>query len=337
MAKVFIIVFDSLRKDVFDSCSHPLLEEWRKKGTVFERCFSQSGFTPISFASILSGLFPSRNSVKCTNATVFKFGKRPRHMGPVYWNVVEQGQGNLLIRGSEPLQRSAFSRFENRLLTLRYSKTNAFPELNEDEMMPSPEFGQDLSRFYDRCYKTGKSGDFLSVIRVYDTHLPYGRGISPCDAESSRKIKKKVSATFAIDNGCTLLRKVALPALQRALDYLSELWRLFKDSTDFFAVMSDHGDNWSDDPDDVGHGRFLTGSVLHVPLLIVDNQHTGRCYRYCNNSDVIPTMLKQTGKTAEWNPHYMLLPIDEETNDRVFASEANAMDGRFLRTTIDEK
>lgn len=334
MAKVAIIVFDSLRKDVFDGCSHPLLEEWRRNGLCFERCSCQSGFTPISFASILSGQFPSQNGVRCTSSTQFKVGEQPRDTGPVWWNVDEHNHGNLLISGSQPLCRSAFSQFETRLLTLRYSKSNVFPELDENEMIRSPEYGQDLGPFYHHCERVSRSSDFLMVIRVYDTHLPYGRGVSICDAESAEAIKRKVADLYARDNGYTLLHKVAVPALQRALDYLAESWNMLKDKLDFLAAMSDHGDNWSNAADYIGHGRFLTPQVLQVPLIIIDGKHFGRNYFYCNNSQVIPTLARLTGKTLDWISRPVPLPLECNSPPVMFRTEANSMDGRYLKASI---
>ena len=172
------------------------------------------------------------------------------------------------------------------------------------------------------------------VIRIYDTHLPYGRGVSICDAESTEAIKGKVAEVYARDNGYTLLRKVAVPALERALDYLQESWNMMKKQLDFLAVMSDHGDNWSAAANYIGHGRFLTPQVLQVPLIIIDGKHFGRNYIYCNNSQVIPTLGRLTGKTMDWISRPLLLPMEYNSRPILFRTEANSMDGRYLKTSI---
>jgi len=334
MARALMIVFDSLRKDVFDRCRHPLLERWRQKGVSFENCHSQSGFTPISFSSILAGRFPSANDVRAEHPVRFVQGPQNRSQAPVWWSVDEESCGHLILPGSRPLKRSAFTLFNRRLLTLRHSKTNAFPELSEDEMFPTPEWGQDLSGFYRLFHDVGASDDVLMVVRIYDTHLPYGRGISPLDAGSALEIKRNLAVLFARDHGRALLDEIAVPALCRALDYISDIWNWIEPLLDFAAVMSDHGDQWSDDPEQVGHAGFLVDSVLRVPLIVIDGVHRGRCWAPCNNADVMPTLLARVNKISDWSMQGKALTLEREQVSR-FATEANSSRGEFLRMSMD--
>lgn len=330
--KALMIVFDSLRKDVFDLCRHPLLRDWRDRGICFENCYSQSGFTSISFASILSGCLPSNNGVCSTGPSTYVEGERPRDQEPVWWNVNKERHGNLLIAGSRPLSHSAFSLFNHRLLSWRYTKSNTFTELGPDDMFPSPEHGQDLSPFRQRILDLGRREDSLVVIRVYDTHLPYGRGISPCDAPTSEEIRHKVAAWYARDHGLALLHEVAIPALERALEYLSEIWHALVDGIDITVIMSDHGDNWSADANQVGHAHLLSSAVLHVPLVYINRQQRGQSFAFCNNVDVLPTILAETGKTATWQLDGQPLPFDDRSRG-AFLTEANSIDGRYLHST----
>lgn len=229
--------------------------------------------------------------------------------------------------------RSAFSLFEHHLLTIRHTKTNAFAELSEEEMISSPEYGSDLENFYGRCIKATGWDDFLVVIRVYDTHLPYGRGVSPCDAPSQLEIRKKVAALFSEGAGYNLLLGVAEQSLERALNYLKALWAEVSSRLDFVAIMSDHGDNWTDDFAQVGHAQFLTHPVLHVPLIVIDYKHSGRCWTYCNNVDVLPTLADATNKTVDWKIDGIKLPLDG-TPRLGFKTEANSTLGKFLAASI---
>ena len=332
MAKALMIIFDSLRKDVFDRSCHPLLESWRAEGTAFENCYSQSGFTLISFSSILTGCFPSRTTMHLKRPACYSQGRRGRQTDPVWWWLEDAKHTHLVLEETRSIRRSALSLFENKLLTIDYSKTNAFLELTERQMLPSLEYGSAFTAFYDRFRHVGSQDDFLMVIRIFDTHLPYGRGVSGCDAPTVSEIKKKVASLYSLDNGRTLLEDVAVKALERALDYLNCLWRWISPRLDFAAIMSDHGDQWSSAPHKVGHGRFLSRPVLRVPLIVVDKQRSGRCNTPCNNVDVLATLLATCGKKADWKMDGRKL---NDPPSQPFCTEANSLRGEF--TYIPER
>jgi len=218
-------------------------------------------------------------------------------------------------------------------LLIKPDKTNAFAELETREMMDSTEYGQDLTERFEKCKNTLLHDDSIVVIRVYDTHLPYGRGISPCDAESNEKIRKKVAEWYRKDEGRTLMDQVAVPSLQRACGYLEPLWDEIHSRLDLTIIMSDHGDNWYSDADQVGHARFLTNSVLHVPLVVVDGKRKGRFYRHCNNVDIVATILECTGKSIDWKTDSRSLFADDRCRD-TYMTEANSQHGRYWRASI---
>lgn len=61
---VLLVSLDTLRSDVAFSGGFPTLERLRREGSCFRRAVSSAPLTPVSHASILTGLHPSRHGVR---------------------------------------------------------------------------------------------------------------------------------------------------------------------------------------------------------------------------------------------------------------------------------
>ena len=257
------IMFDSLRKDVWDSTQNSVLSAWKERGCSFENVVSQSGFTLLSCSSMWTGKFPQHCDINLLNPAA---------------NSVHSWLGKVDVPVRSLKQPTIFDNIDNSQMVFRngttawqfsaYVKRNIGQDLDRAETLQSVLALIKADRLQD---------DGLLFLRIFDTHLPYGRSYSPLAHVYPHvhyppmQLARRRAAEIAEAEGLESLVELQKVGFQTALDQFVEPILAALDqaygSRYFLIAHSDHGEQFGTDYREIGHGRMHSREVLHVPLL----------------------------------------------------------------------
>ncbi len=268
---VILIVVDTLRADHlgfygYDRSTSPRLDDWARRGVVFEQALSTSPWTLPTFGSILTGLIPSEHGA----------GERARESGKRWKRA--------------PLRESVFTLPE--ALSNQGWQTAAVvsnPFLREH-------FG--LSRGFDIYdYQRGRTADqvidtaltvveqlqekpFFLMVHLIDPHLPYSapkafRGKFSGGAPTGEIGKSRKEIVSTLDDLSADDRQHIVDRYDEEIAFVDQEVGRFLDQLDQLGIFdhslvvltSDHGEELFDHGD-FEHGHSMHQELLRVPLVM---------------------------------------------------------------------
>ncbi len=285
---VLLIIADTLRPDHLDLYGYPrptapMLSQFARGGTVFDRCVAQATWTKVSVPSILTGLYPPTHGV-------LEFQDR---LAPGATTLAETYRD----AGYTTLSMTSV-RFAGAFTNLH----QGFEVLHEARSIPDGARSKTARHYVDRLLpwlEANRDIPFFALLHVFDPHAPY-RPEAPYDSlwaspDRAQAFEQEVAAVVPeIEH--PLLRRFEMPTREelvragvdpepyvahehdwydgsiRAMD--AELGRLFErirelDLEDEIVVafvadhgteFLDHGRHW--------HGHSVYGELNRVPLIL---------------------------------------------------------------------
>lgn len=263
---VLWFMFDSLRRDTYRSCSHHELLRLRSKGFEYNDVISPSGFTLLSCSSMWTGKFPQHCSVNLLD---------PTQASREHW------VGKVRVPSARLTDVTVFDHFSEGLVVFEKGTTSwtftayrkAGLKVNLDDALS---FSAVLREVHNLAWN-----DTIVFIRLYNTHLPYNRFLSPLrlrrdgeDAMTPLSVSRRRVAEVVKREGEAAILDIQKYALCFDIEtFVIPLLNLLNDlrvlETTLIIFCSDHGDRYSSHAEDVGHGRFNDEEVIRVPLLFL--------------------------------------------------------------------
>jgi arylsulfatase A-like enzyme len=289
---VILVSYDSVRADVAYTRNLPGLEALRKNGVTFRKCVSSAPVTPISHATVMTGLQPYRHGIRhlfrekldrsCeTIATIladrgFDTSGVVSCPGLNAWYEIGRGYARwddeipLLPDGSDPLQT-----VDVKLRGSALKRANVVIERSAAQLA---------------AVKKGQS--YLHFIHFFDAHWPYEPPFRPFSIEVANAYEAEIAF----------------------LDHHFHEWfkRLLEEGKldeTLIVMFGDHGedlDGWYPNdkggeklghPEEMGHGCLLYDQTVMVPLVFWHKDlHPREVQTQVRLVDIMPTVLELLGQ-----------------------------------------
>lgn len=288
LPNILLISFDSVRADTFYSGKYPAINRLIQGGTSFRNAISSSPLTPVSHATVLTGLQPYQHGIR----HLFREKLKP---GVITWAEVMRKAG---------FATAAFVACAG--LNHWYSLDRGFDVY--DDAIPRLPDGRDplvvvdvatRGSAYRRCpeitdraidWMTKAPQPFFAFVHWFDAHWPYSPP-PPFDCFGDHPYQGEVAFMDS--------------QLERLLHWLDDS-RLAEDT--LLIVFSDHGEDLGEHggvgslhPEESGHGCLLYDVTQRVPLvfnwgkLVSPNKSIAQQVRLV---DTYPTVLDLLGLTS---------------------------------------
>lgn len=291
---VVFLAIDTLRADHLGCYGYPRptsprMDALARQSVVFERAISQSPWTLPAFASMLTGVVPSRHGAGRGKRCIFG------GCGALF-----PGRGLLAERFAEAGYRTA-SFVSNGFAGTAVGLGRGFQ---------TAERGNDGADAVDKAVawlEANASAPLFLFVLVVEPHAPYTPSredaapfLDPADAGPvGSRFNGSVDPSW---NDADRRRVVDLydgevhtadRLLGRMVDALG---RLGVDRRMLVVVAADHGEELFD-RGEIGHGHTMYDELLHVPLLVrfPGGAPSGRVSRQVRAMDVFPTVLESVG------------------------------------------
>ena len=306
---VVLIVVDTLRADHLGLYGHdrpttPELDQWARKGVVFERAFAPSPWTLPSFGSIFTGRLPSEHRAG-------SFGRRRGDKTPRRRRFLKLH--NTVPTLAEDLAHAGWRTgafVNNTFLHSRFGLDRGFQsydyrEANNRKLRRADEVVEDALKWLDKVPEK-EQRTFLTV-HLFDPHLNYdppppfkGRfGGPPSETGASDFPDLKALRARIRDN-----KEIAWPELRMLYDeeiaFVDEqIGRLLAGIAErglweraLVLFTADHGEEFFDHGG-FEHGHSFYNEVLRVPLVLWGpGIEPGRSTRLVSLIDLYPTVLQ---------------------------------------------
>jgi arylsulfatase A-like enzyme len=294
---VLLIGIDTLRADRLgaygaEPSPSPTLDELARRGTLFERAFSQSNYTLPGFASIFTGLYPSHH------LAVFQ---RRLPAGALSLPGLFGGDGYYTI-----------GFHNNGYMSPSFGWSADFDAYNSIGGMRAAD------RIAD--WIDGHRGlPWLLFVHTYDTHSPYAsvpaeyhRDLPAGDYDDVWRLKGRTPGRVIGEHGSNpfgaadyeFMLELYDAEIRFVDDQLAHLverlggWSLLDDT--LVVVVSDHGEEFGEHGGIEHHGTHLHREQLHVPLIVAGPGVAAghRIARAVETIDLLPSLAEHLGLTA---------------------------------------
>jgi len=335
---VLLIGVDTLRRDALSIYGgrneiSPNIDLLTDNAVIFERAWSQAPYTGPSFASMLSGLYPSGNSPTLARVHL------PAQVDTIAERLIEQGFATHFVC-SNPYLGTYRSGFHQGSEGLWYG-LQAPPHTTVEQAV----------EFIGRT----KERDWFLFLHFIDPHGPYDPPIDLieklCDSNYSGRYEREYSdmRTWRLSRSIPDEREVNRVhelyeaevadvdiAIGNLFAYLDDN-NLLEDTLIIFAA--DHGEEFYEH-ERYGHGQSLYDEMVHLPLMVWGDGFTPgiRSDSLTANVDIVPTILKYTGTTIPDDlPGYPLQDIlsTNAGRDRVILGEGNLRQSFHHKFAVD--
>lgn len=348
--RVVLIVVDTLRADRLEPYGYarptsPRLDEWARRGRVYERCFATSPWTAPSFGSVLTGELPARHglSYRETPEGEARFEGLDPSLETLPEVFRDAGWHTAAIVNN-PFLAPAFG-LDRGFVDYDYAASSNTELRRADEVVRGA---------LERIEAAGEEQRLFLLVHLFDPHLDYdappparGRFTSGIETDWTLPVHRlneirggavPIDETAAAFIGAAYDEELVFVdgALGRLLDEL--------DRRDFFrdglvVLTSDHGEELFEHGG-FEHGHAMWQELLHVPLVVWgDAVRTGREYAPVSIADLAPTLAEAAGLAFGSRPDGSrsllanLRGAEAAPSRPVFADENRY--GETLRAVID--
>ena len=317
---VVLVVVDTLRADHLSLYGYtprtsPMLEKWGGRSAVFERAYATSPWTLPSFASIYTGMLPSRHSA----GYLVPAGGDDRHSAPVGMKIHGKTRRFARLDSEVPtlaeiLRDAGYATaalVNNPFLNSRFGIARGFDAYDHDE--GSDGRSRRADAMVDRALSwidAHSDGPFFLLLHLFDPHMNY---------DAPQPIRGRFTAKWA--NGFTLpvmhtdwLRRNASKLAGAARNFIAaaydeevafvdaEVGRFFSGlekrglaDEGLVFLTADHGEELFDH-ESFGHGHTMFEEQLRVPLTVFGKGVAAARHRKpVSIVDITPTILDALG------------------------------------------
>jgi arylsulfatase len=325
---VLIVSIDTLRADHLGCYGYapyaqpvsPRIDEFAKRGLLFEECSTARGQTAPSLGSLMTGLYPSRHGV-LDNGVPFRGGVRSLaqqlmavgYDAHAFVSFVPGSRNGRATLGIPP---------EQVVEVKRLHPDWAFSRCDEAAE-------QSFVRFVEQ--RKGGARPFFAWVHFYDVHQPYTppppfdamfdgdyRGALKLPAELATQEQREAFFNRKVEPAMAERMLARAPLERDDARYLVALYdggiretderfgrildalerRGLRDET-LVILTSDHGEELGQHNHFWFHGNSVHAPVLHIPLIFGGpGVRAGRCADLIQNVDVLPTVLEWVGAPA---------------------------------------
>lgn len=278
---VVLIVLDAMRADHlpfygYPKNTAPFLTELASCGVVFENAFSTSSWTAPATASIFTSLYPFQHSVTTGYLTSMghklELNRIPENVETITELLKKNGYKTYCIGDNINIcEAMGFDQGFDRFKSFLYKD-----ELEMDRQLVA----------WSEEIKAQKK--YFLYIHYNDTHFPY----HPREPWYEEKKGYKDNIISLYDSEISYVDAK-----------IEKMYELFGwDRNTLFIVVADHGEEFWDHLNKVGHGSSLYDEVLRVPFLICfpgEHPTQKRIKINVSNMDVLPTVRNYLGLATE--------------------------------------
>jgi len=324
---ILLIIIDSLRAD-FISCYRkdsevitPNIDRLAKDAEVFANMMSCSNHTFPSFASLLTGKYPSKLGIKIISNLSEEENTIPLFLKSRNYKSVSAS----ILRNTSNIAKD----FDEHI-ALPWRKLVGIPEIKIFSKLLRSKFNSLLEsinylmRMYN-IFSTTPSGQIpkifrklpfktplMTMIHFAETHSPYhpphkywGKRISLKDYFKARKFNLShwnnvLNSRLLDESSKETLLKLYKAEVMYVDELIGKLVSYLKNGGNYddslIIITADHGESFGDH-NLLGHWHVLYEDLLHVPLIIKWPRSERRGIRRClvQTVDILPTILDYLG------------------------------------------
>ncbi|MEK6935026.1 MAG: sulfatase [Nanoarchaeota archaeon] len=259
---IIIITMDALRADHLGVYGYPYntspnIDNFAKDATIFKNAYSQAPWTIPSIATIFTSLYPSVHGITLlreNNLNYFYLGVISEKIKLIYEVLRSHGYKTVFISGN--------------ILLVMYSK-RYIPQHSFDDVLISPEYNDlsDASEYYTwnssnmteaaiNHLNTIKDKPFFLILWYMDPHAPYAPSeeFDIFNHSNIPELNRYDGEILSTDT-----------SIGTFLTYLKEN-DLYNNSLIIFT--SDHGEQFKDYDDYIGHSSTVREVETHVPFIL---------------------------------------------------------------------
>jgi len=323
---VLIISIDTLRADHLGCYGYapyaqpvsPRIDEFAKRGLLFEQCSTARGQTAPSLGSLMTGLYPSRHGV-LDNGIPFRSGVR---------SLAQE----LMAAGYDARAFASFvpgSRNGKATLGIPPDHVLEVKKLHPDWAFSRCDEAAEQAFIHFAETRKGAAKPFFAWVHFFDVHQPYTppppfdtmfagdyHGPLKLPAELATQEEREAWFLQRVEKGVMAPRMVGRAPMDRDdAKYLVALYDGGVRETDervgrildalartglkeetLVIVTADHGEELGQHDSFWFHGNSVHAPVLHIPLIVSGpGVRAGRCDALIQNVDVMPTLLAWLG------------------------------------------
>jgi len=335
---VLLIGIDTLRQDALAIYGGrpevtPNISRLSRSAVIFDRSWSQAPFTGPSFASMVTGRYPSRISATFTTVQV------PDPATTIAEILIREGYATAMVCGNPYLgaERSGFSQGVESV----WYKMSATPS---DSLV-------EVKKFIDRS----ENRDWFLFFHLMDPHNPYDPPEefidTLCEPDYHGFYQTEFADMYAwnyvtqnppeqeIDRARQLY-DAEVADVDRSIGglfaYLEEKNLL---ENTLVILAADHGEEFFEH-DHYGHGQTLLDELVHLPLMVWGEGFEGdrRIDTTVANTDIVPTILEYLDITPP--DEYPGMPLQqiasgEFTENRTIFGEGNLRRGSHRKFSVE--
>jgi arylsulfatase A-like enzyme len=295
LKNLILVSYDSTRADVAYSGKFPGIERLRESGVTFKNCVSSAPLTPVSHASVMTGLQPYNHGIR--HLFREQLDKSCHTIASV---LTEHGYDTSAVVSCPGLHRwyeigRGFTAYDDEIPLLPDGRD---PLLTVDVKLRGQALKRaDLvvERSRQQLEKTDAEKPFYHFIHFFDAHWPYGPPAEP----------------FAVDVANPYEAEVAF------LDHYFSQWFEWMHNSGRLAdtlvvLFGDHGEDLNgwyandkggeefDHPEEMGHGCLLYDQTVLVPLTFWhEGLKKAEIAEQVRLVDIFPTVMEMLGIEAQ--------------------------------------
>jgi len=280
---IILILVDALRADHvgaygYERNTTPVLDRFARECVLFTRAVSASNWTPVSTASMLSGLYAFSHSLIPPS----------KDTGPALEMALRIGEGVEVL--AERLKRAGYTTAAvsaNSWHKEEFGFIRGFGSFRVDRTA----YANDINRYAFQVVKkmSRKKNPFFLYLHYIDPHKPYN---PPHAYEQSfpaplrdQRYSGEISSLIDLYDG-------EIRFADRMIgEFFEELKRVGLYKKTFIIVTADHGEQFMERGQQ-GHGEQLYMEEIRIPLIMKSGTSPHRVHETVSNIDIYSTALK---------------------------------------------
>lgn len=281
---VVFILIDTLRPDHmsmngYERETSPFLDSFARENLNFKYAFAAAPWTPVSIASILTGLYPSAHGMMPPNnrLAAAKTTRLSSHLETMPEIFKEGGYETAAVITNPWLQKN-------------FGYNQGYEYYHYIDRVKADKVNEKGLKVVDALLK--KESPFFLYLHYMDVHNPYE------PPEEYRNIFPETIKHAALNEDMRRLVDLYDGEIKYIDDRLKELFDAFKQRGIYddliIVVVSDHGEQFMERGHH-GHGFNLYNEELHVLFTIKAPGHKGEVAVPVSLVDILPTLLELTG------------------------------------------
>lgn len=301
---IVLVVVDTLRADHLSLYGHerptsPNIDRLGAQGAWYSRAYAHSGWTLASFASLLTGLFPSEHRVVRDSRDPTRFGRLPPEIVTLGEALSEAGYATGAV-------------VNNTFLAPEFGLQQGFDTWDWKGADTASHRGATDTNAAGLAWLERQKGPSLLLLHYMEPHFSYS---PPDDVRGTFAPREDPPIPTPIPDGAIMAWRTGAPPSPEVQDYVKRLYdeeilaadraigqlvaaleRRDRWERTVLVITADHGEEFWDHGG-FEHGHSVYGELTRVPLVVVGAPARGEVREVVSHADLFQGLLGLAGAT----------------------------------------